>query len=171
MMVIRLCRLHASGNAPGLHAFVTPPPASRRTCVSSRSWHVLRLTFEDGTVGDVGFGDREWTGVFEPLRDPAALREGASRSGDHRLARGWPRHGTRAALRRGEAPPDYAPAVETPSVQLERPLQVADVATDLVVLGVAGRLPKRNSNVVLVGDESGYPVGALPAQVLLAGSH
>jgi Protein of unknown function (DUF2442) len=33
--------------------------------------HDLRLTFEDGTVGDVGFGDREWTGVFEPLRDPA----------------------------------------------------------------------------------------------------
>jgi hypothetical protein len=33
--------------------------------------HDLRLTFEDGTVGDVSFGDEEWTGVFEPLRDPA----------------------------------------------------------------------------------------------------
>lgn len=31
----------------------------------------LRLTFADGTVGDVDFGDREWRGVFEPLRDPA----------------------------------------------------------------------------------------------------
>jgi Protein of unknown function (DUF2442) len=31
----------------------------------------LRLTFEDGTVGDVGFEDREWRGVFEPLADPA----------------------------------------------------------------------------------------------------
>lgn len=31
----------------------------------------LRLTFEDGTVGDVDFRDREWRGVFEPLRDPA----------------------------------------------------------------------------------------------------
>ena len=31
----------------------------------------LRLTFEDGTVGDVSFGEHEWTGVFEPLRDPA----------------------------------------------------------------------------------------------------
>jgi hypothetical protein len=30
----------------------------------------LRLTFEDGTVRDVDFGDREWRGVFEPLRDP-----------------------------------------------------------------------------------------------------
>jgi hypothetical protein len=33
--------------------------------------HELRLTFEDGTVGDVSFGEDEWTGVFEPLRDPA----------------------------------------------------------------------------------------------------
>lgn len=31
----------------------------------------LRLTFEDGTVGDVDFADREWSGVFEPLRDPS----------------------------------------------------------------------------------------------------
>lgn len=33
--------------------------------------HKLRLLFEDGTVGDVSFEDREWKGVFEPLRDPA----------------------------------------------------------------------------------------------------
>jgi hypothetical protein len=31
----------------------------------------LRLTFEDGTVGDVDFSGREWRGVFGPLRDPA----------------------------------------------------------------------------------------------------
>ncbi len=31
----------------------------------------LRLTFADGTVGDVDFADREWRGVFEPLNDPA----------------------------------------------------------------------------------------------------
>jgi hypothetical protein len=30
----------------------------------------LRVTFEDGTVGDVDFRRREWRGVFEPLRDP-----------------------------------------------------------------------------------------------------
>ena len=30
----------------------------------------LRLTFEDGTVGDVDFAGRAWAGVFEPLRDP-----------------------------------------------------------------------------------------------------
>ncbi len=31
----------------------------------------LRLLFDDGTVGDVDFTSRQWTGVFEPLRDPA----------------------------------------------------------------------------------------------------
>lgn len=31
----------------------------------------LRLVFDDGTVADVDFSSREWTGVFEPLRDPA----------------------------------------------------------------------------------------------------
>jgi Protein of unknown function (DUF2442) len=33
--------------------------------------HVLRLLFDDGTVGDVDFSHEEWTGVLEPLRDPA----------------------------------------------------------------------------------------------------
>jgi hypothetical protein len=31
----------------------------------------LRLTFADGTTGDVDFTSRQWRGVFEPLRDPA----------------------------------------------------------------------------------------------------
>lgn len=31
----------------------------------------LRLTFADGTVGDVDFAGREWRGVFEPLGDPS----------------------------------------------------------------------------------------------------
>lgn len=31
----------------------------------------LCLTFEDGSVGEVAFGEREWRGVFEPLADPA----------------------------------------------------------------------------------------------------
>jgi hypothetical protein len=31
----------------------------------------LRLTFEDGTVGDVDFSGREWRGVLEPFSDPA----------------------------------------------------------------------------------------------------
>jgi hypothetical protein len=31
----------------------------------------LRLTFQDGTIGDVDFADRDWLGVFEPLRDHA----------------------------------------------------------------------------------------------------
>jgi Protein of unknown function (DUF2442) len=35
----------------------------------------LRLTFEDGTVGDVSYTSREWTGVLEPLRDPRVFAE------------------------------------------------------------------------------------------------
>ena len=31
----------------------------------------LRLTFDDGTVGEVDFAGREWSGVLEPLGDPA----------------------------------------------------------------------------------------------------
>jgi hypothetical protein len=30
----------------------------------------LRLTFADGTIGDVDFRGREWRGVFQPLNDP-----------------------------------------------------------------------------------------------------
>jgi hypothetical protein len=37
--------------------------------------HTLRLTFADGTVGDVEFADQEWRGVLEPLRDPAFFAE------------------------------------------------------------------------------------------------
>jgi hypothetical protein len=33
--------------------------------------HRLRLTFEDETVGDVDFSEREWSGVLEPLGDVA----------------------------------------------------------------------------------------------------
>jgi len=32
--------------------------------------HRLRLTFADGTVGEVSFAGREWHGVMEPLGDP-----------------------------------------------------------------------------------------------------
>lgn len=32
--------------------------------------HRLRLTFEDGTVGEVDLSRQEWRGVFEPLADP-----------------------------------------------------------------------------------------------------
>jgi Protein of unknown function (DUF2442) len=35
----------------------------------------LRLTFKDGTVGDVSFTDREWNGVFKPLRNPKRFAE------------------------------------------------------------------------------------------------
>jgi hypothetical protein len=32
--------------------------------------HRLRLVFDDGTVGEVDFSEREWRGVLAPLRDP-----------------------------------------------------------------------------------------------------
>jgi Protein of unknown function (DUF2442) len=32
--------------------------------------HALRLTFDDGIIGEVSFEDRDWRGVFEPLADP-----------------------------------------------------------------------------------------------------
>jgi hypothetical protein len=46
------------------------PPLVHVTDVEVIGGYELRLTFEDGTIGDVNFDDREWTGVFEPLRDP-----------------------------------------------------------------------------------------------------
>ena len=39
--------------------------------------HLLRLLFDDGTVGDVDFSREDWHGVLKPLRDPdyfAAVR-------------------------------------------------------------------------------------------------
>jgi hypothetical protein len=37
--------------------------------------HTLRVTFADGTVGDVDFADHEWRGVLEPLRDATFFAE------------------------------------------------------------------------------------------------
>jgi hypothetical protein len=36
--------------------------------------HRLRLSFEDGAEGEVDFSNRDWRGVFEPLRDPSYFR-------------------------------------------------------------------------------------------------
>jgi Protein of unknown function (DUF2442) len=52
---------------PGTNAGYLPAV----TAVEVIGEHELRLSFDDGTVGDVSFSDREWFGVFEPLRDPA----------------------------------------------------------------------------------------------------
>lgn len=37
--------------------------------------HLLRLLFSDGTAGDVDFSGEHWTGVLEPLNDPAYFAE------------------------------------------------------------------------------------------------
>jgi Protein of unknown function (DUF2442) len=46
------------------------PPLVHVTQVEVIGEHELRLAFEDGTVGNVAFENSDWTGVFEPLRDP-----------------------------------------------------------------------------------------------------
>lgn len=51
------------------------PPLMHVTGVAVIGDYRLRLLFEDGTVGDVSFEDREWNGVFEPLRDPSVFAE------------------------------------------------------------------------------------------------
>ncbi|MGI8731107.1 MAG: DUF2442 domain-containing protein [Solirubrobacteraceae bacterium] len=51
------------------------PPLVDITAVEVIGDHALRLTFADGTVGDVVFEDREWRGVLAPLRDPARFAE------------------------------------------------------------------------------------------------
>jgi hypothetical protein len=40
------------------------------TAVEVVGTYRLRLSFADGTVGDVDFSAREWRGVFERLKDP-----------------------------------------------------------------------------------------------------
>jgi hypothetical protein len=57
------------------------PPLVHLTGVAVIGDHRLRLLFEDGTVGDVSFADEEWTGVFEPLRDPARFAKVAVEGG------------------------------------------------------------------------------------------
>jgi Protein of unknown function (DUF2442) len=51
------------------------PPLVRVTRVEVVGDHRLRLSFEDGTVGDVSYEGREWKGVLEPLSDPQVFAE------------------------------------------------------------------------------------------------
>ena len=37
--------------------------------------HVLRLLFSDATAGDADFSAERWTGVLEPLNDPACFAQ------------------------------------------------------------------------------------------------
>jgi hypothetical protein len=57
------------------------PPLVHVTDVEVIGAYELRLTFGDGTVGDVSFDDREWTGVFEPLRDPQRFARASVEAG------------------------------------------------------------------------------------------
>jgi hypothetical protein len=42
--------------------------------VEPREGYELRLTFSDGSVGDIDLTEQLWGDVFEPLRDPAVFR-------------------------------------------------------------------------------------------------
>lgn len=53
-----------------------PLPLVDVTHVNVTGDHRLRLTFADGTVGDVEFDEHEWRGVFEPLADQSFFAQG-----------------------------------------------------------------------------------------------
>ena len=55
------------------------PPLVRVTRVEVIGDHRLRLSFEDGAVGDVSYEGREWKGVLKPLGDPQVFAEATSR--------------------------------------------------------------------------------------------
>ena len=57
------------------------PPLVHITDVEVIGDYQLRLTLEDGTVGDVSFKDHSWTGVFEPLRNPQRFAKVAVEAG------------------------------------------------------------------------------------------
>lgn len=65
----------------------------------------LRLTFQDGTVGDVDFSRREWRGVFEPLRDRLYFARVDVDAEAGTIASRWSRPSPGAAMRRSPAPP------------------------------------------------------------------
>lgn len=50
-----------------------------------------------------------------------------------------------------------------------RLVEVAHSTADLLILGIAGRLPKRSSRLVLESDQRRHPAHAAAAQVLLPG--
>jgi hypothetical protein len=51
------------------------PPLVSVTDVEVIADYRLRLTFDDGTVGDVSYVGREWKGVLAPLSDPRVFAE------------------------------------------------------------------------------------------------
>jgi hypothetical protein len=51
------------------------PPLVRVTRVEVVGDYRLRLSFEDGTVGDVSYEGRKWEGVLKPLGDPQVFAQ------------------------------------------------------------------------------------------------
>jgi len=50
-------------------------PIMHVTSVEAVKGYRLRLTFEDGTSGEIDLADELWGPVFEPLRDPALFKQ------------------------------------------------------------------------------------------------
>jgi hypothetical protein len=69
--------------------------------------HALRLTFKDGTVGDITFEDHEWEGVFEPFRDSKRFAKVSIEFG----TLSWPEDGLDMAPE-----PLYAEACRSPAL-------------------------------------------------------
>jgi hypothetical protein len=104
---------------------VDPPPVVPVTDVEVVDEHELRLTFADGVVGDIGFEDREWRGVFEPLRDPRRFERVCVDPSCGTIV--WPEHGLDMAPEplyekalAHQAP--RAPAADAPRTRRRRPI-------------------------------------------------
>jgi Protein of unknown function (DUF2442) len=66
--LVTTSRLSRSSRFPSIR-FVEP--LVDITAVEVVGDYRLRLTFQDGTIGDVSLAKRAWRGVFAPLADPA----------------------------------------------------------------------------------------------------
>ncbi len=53
----------------------TVPELVHVTAVEVTGDHRLRVSFDDGSEGEVAFAEQDWRGIFEPLRDPSYFRE------------------------------------------------------------------------------------------------
>jgi hypothetical protein len=76
------------------------------TGVAMIGHHVLRLLFSDGVVGDVDLSQERWSGVLEPLNDPAFFAQVTVDTESGTVT--WPGGidlAPRAAVRAGARPP------------------------------------------------------------------
>ena len=93
------------------------PPLVDITHVAVIGDHRLRLSFADGTVGEVAFDAREWRGVFQPLADADAFAQVRIEMGTIAWPNGLdmaPEPLYEEASRHSEAPPDPRRETDSP---------------------------------------------------------